>query len=291
MKRIFLLLGAIYFASLTVSAQKTVIASGDYMYVVPKNVSMDQAERIAVERAQIQIIADEFGSIVESFTTTRIQNANGSSQVSSSTLGSSEVRGEWLETIGEPTIRPSYEDGMLVIRVHIKGRIREIVSAPIDFTARILCNGTEDRYEQSEFRDGDDLFLSFSSPAKGYLTIYLYDGDDQVYCLLPYQRQSEGMVEVDANKRYVFFSQALSPKSIDKQLVDEYTLTADRDNEFNRIYIIFSPRKYYKADDSWNGGQDSPRSLSYGDFQKWLAKNKKHDTEMRLVVKDIIINK
>lgn len=291
MRCYFLFAAGLLLTPLTSSAQRSVVVSGEYIYYVPKNISLDQAERIAVERAQIQLIADEFGTIVEAFTTAKISNTNGVSQVSTSTLGSSEVRGEWIETLGEPTIEPSYEDGMLVVHVSIKGRIREIVSAPVDFKAKILRNGTDDRFEQSEFCHGDDMYLSFSSPVKGYLTIYLFDGDDQVYCLLPYQRQSEGMVEIDANKRYVFFSRDLTPKSIDKQLVDEYNLTASRDDEYNRVYIVFSTKKFFKAEDNENVGADIPRSLSFSAFQNWLTKNKKRDTDLRFEIKDILIHK
>ena len=277
--------------SFTAAAQKTIIASGDYTYYVPKNIALEQAERIALERAQLQILADEFGTIIESVSTTRIANTNGQSNVSTSTIGSSEVKGEWLETIGEPIYTTSYERGMLVLHVKVKGRVREIVSAPIGFEAKILCNGLEDRFERSSFFDGDDMYLSFSSPINGYLTVYLYDGDDYVFCLLPYQRQADGMIDIKANQRYLFFSQDNTPSAIEKQVVDEYTLTADSESEFNRIYIIFSPHRFYKAADKQGKSSESPRFLTFQEFQRWLAKSRRSDEAMQLVVKDIIINK
>lgn len=291
MKRQFLLCCGILLVSFTGAAQRTIIASGDYTYYVPKHIALEQAERIALERAQLQILADEFGTIIESVSTTQIANSNGQSNVSTSTIGSSEVKGEWLETIGDPIYTTSYEGGMLVLHVKIKGRVREILTAPIDFKVKVLCNGIEDKFERSSFFDGDDMYLSFASPINGYLTVYLFNGNDNVYCLLPYQRQTEGMIAIKANQRYIFFSQDQTPDTIEKQLVDEYILTADSESEFNRIYIIFSPHRFYKAADKQGSTSESPRFLSFQEFQKWLAKVRRSDNSMQLVVKDIIINK
>ncbi len=273
-------------------AQKTRIASGEYIYYVPETITLEKAKQIALERAQVKIIADEFGTIIGSFSSTRIKSNGFHSDIDFITLGDSEVKGEWIETIGEPSYEITYDNNLLVVRVSVKGKIREIATAPIDFEARVLCNGTEDKFERYDFNDGDDLYLSFTSPISGFLTIYLFDGHENVYCLLPYYHQTDGIVQVDAGKRYVFFSLDCASNEPEKRFVDEYVMTSEKSQELNKIYIIFSPNQFYKAVDIENTNTYSlPRQLGYQNFQKWLVKNRKIDKEMRLEVKNITINK
>lgn len=136
----------------------------------------------------------------------------------------------------------------MIINVRIKGKIREIVSANVDFKALVLRNGTDDKYEDDNFKSGDDLFLSFTSPISGYVVVYLVDNDGTAFCLLPYQNQEQGNVKVNAKERYVFFSERLSPKDL-KPYVDEYTITCLHTQELNQIYVIFSPNTFARAID------------------------------------------
>ena len=271
-------------------AQKVQKVSGEYTYYAPTSVSLDQARQIALDRAKIQLIADEFGTVVSSTNITRIANTNGTSDIQMTTLGESEVKGEWIETIGEPKYEIGYENDMLYVKVSISGKIREIVSASIDIKAKLLRNGTEDKFVSEEFRSGDDMYLSFQSPVDGYLTVYLYDGDDSVYCLLPYQRQSVGQIPIQANKRYVFFSCDES-QSISPNMVDEYTLTCDKELELNRLYVIFSPNLFSKAVDSQSDATSTPRMLGFSEYQKWLSNSRMRDTQMSLNIINLTITK
>lgn len=272
----------------TIWAQRLVMVSGEYTYYASATVTLDQARQIALDRAKIQLIADEFGTIVSSTNVTRIANANGTSDIQMTTLGESEVKGEWIETIGDPKYEIGYENDMLYVKVSISGKIREIVSASIDLKAKLLRNGTEDKFESEEFRSGDDMYLSFQSPVDGYLTVYLFDGDDTVFCLLPYQSQTVGQIPVQANKRYVFFS-CKESLDIPTSLVDEYVLTCSKDLELNRLYVIFSPNHFTKAVDSHGATIDTPRMLKWEEFQKWLSKCRRQDIKMNIKVKDAII--
>ena len=274
----------------TLRAQKVLKVTGEYVYYAPSSVTLDQAKQIALDRAKVQLIADEFGTIVGSTNITRIENTNGSSDIQMLTLGESEVKGEWLETIGNPIYEIGYENDMLFVKVSISGRIREVVSATIDVKAKLLRNGTEDKFEGYEFRTGDDMFLSFRSPADGYLTVYLYDGEDTVFCLLPYQNQLVGQIPISANRQYLFFS-CEKHQDIPVNLVDEYVLTTSKDIELNRMYVIFSPNHFSKAVDQFGGTVETPRMLSWGEFQKWMSKCRRQDTQMIVNVKDIVIRK
>lgn len=267
-------------ATFPVFAQRTEKVTVSYTYIAPSSGSLDIARETALERAKIKAIADEFGTIVSQQNSTIVSNRNGVTNIDYLSLGSSEVKGEWIETIGEPTYDISFQQNMLVVQVEVKGRIREIVSAPIDFVAKILCNGTEDRFERTDFHSGDDLYLSFRSPSNGFLAVYLVDNNRDAFCLLPYQSQTNGIYPIEANRQYVLFSKEHAPKE-EKAIVDEYTMTANESMERNQIYIIFSSNQFIKATDSIlsNG---LPRQLNWEDFQKWLSKCRRRDKEMRV---------
>ncbi|HIX03861.1 MAG TPA: DUF4384 domain-containing protein [Candidatus Odoribacter faecigallinarum] len=274
--------------SLVAVAQKTERVTATYTYYAPEHVSIEEARRVALQRAQLQAIADAFGTIVTQTNATTVKNENGKSDVSLLSLGASEVKGEWLRTDGEPEYEIAYEDGMLAVTVRVKGVIREIVNAAVDFQARVLCNGTEDRFEQDRFRNGDDLYLSFQSPVDGYLTVYLLDAEGTAYCLLPYRGDTGGRVAVKGNRRYVFFSVDDVPAG-EQGMVDEYVMTCGNGKELNQIYVIFSPQLFTKAVD-YAGEGVQPRELPYEEFQQWLFNCRKQDREMRVEVKHIVIS-
>ena len=122
-------------------AQKIVKVRGEYVYRGPENISLTEARRIALERAKIQALADEFGTVVSRTNATTVTNREGRSSVDFMTIGASEVRGEWIETIGEPVYtEPFYEQGMLVFKVEVEGRAREIKGAGVDCEVRLLRN-------------------------------------------------------------------------------------------------------------------------------------------------------
>ena len=193
--------------SLYCQAQKVATVYGEYTYVVPDNVSKAQAREIAIERAKIQAIADEFGTTVSQNNSTLVTNVNGKANVDFSSIGATDIRGEWIATEGEPqVVNATTPDGHWTITVKIKGKAREIVSAKVDIEVKVLCNGTEAKFENDKFKEGDDMYLHFSSPVKGYLAVYLMDDTPTAYCLLPYRGDSDGMQTVDAGKSYIFFS-------------------------------------------------------------------------------------
>ena len=72
---------------------------GEYTYVVPDNVSREEAKRIAAERARLDALAMVYGTLVSQDNTTFISNRNGESDIVFQSLGGSDVRGEWLGDI------------------------------------------------------------------------------------------------------------------------------------------------------------------------------------------------
>ena len=235
MLRRIILIGVVLIIPMMSSAQKMLTASGEYTYHLPQNMTIEQAKMIAVERTKTQIIADNFGTVMGVNNSTVVSNVNGESSVSFLSIGESEVKGEWIETIGEPRISVSYEQNLIVVSVRLKGTIREIKSVRVPFEVSILKNGIEDKFESSEFRDGDHLYISFETPINGYVAIYLYD-QSGVSRLLPLKHQTEGSQLAESGKRLVFFSHKRSQYSVElnrniESLYSEYTLFCNEDNE------------------------------------------------------------
>lgn len=276
--------------SVNLSAQRIMAGKGTYTYPVPENISIEEAKLIAVEKARLQVIADKFGTIIDMTTMTEVRNVDSKSSVEMVSFGESEVKGEWIEDVIAPEFRIDYNQGGLFITVTVEGKIREIVSADIDFKAKVLRNGLDDRFEGYDFKHGDDMFMSFISPIDGYLAVYLYDGNNDAYCLLPYMAQNTGFFNVKRNKRYVLFSSADVSEGVSPNMVDEYNMTASKSREVNLLYVIFSPNKFVKALDNDNR-EVLPRSLDYKSFQKWLVKNRGRDKDMRVERKMITISR
>lgn len=261
--------------------QKLKTVESEYTYYAPETLSLEQAKEIALERAKIQVIADEFGTVVSQTNYTTIRNANGNSAVDFQSIGYSDLRGEWIETIGNPTYSISYSDGMQAVNVMVKGKIREIKSSYAQIQAKLLRNMPELRFESAEFRNNDDLFVHFISPVNGFLSIYLIDNSETAFCLLPYARQTDGIFTIEANKEYILFSKSKATLP-DRSIVDEYVMTCGIAPESNKLAIIFSENPFVKSSDI--GVSDKlPRQLSAADLNHWLAKSRARDTKMQYI--------
>ncbi len=279
---------ALLFVSSTFAGPRTKKVQVEYTYYIPANVSPDEAREIAIQRAQAQAIADEFGSVVTQSSSVRIETLNENVNTDFLSIGGSELKGEWIETIGEPQIEYITDGKDLALRVEISGVIREIEGTKVPFDVKILRNGTLDTHESEIFNSGDDLYMSFRSPSGGYIAIYLIDAENQAYCLLPYQGQDNGFFSTKANRRYLFFHPDFA-EGIEKDLVDEIVTDTSMEKERNRILTIFSPNKFFKATDRQTE-KDVPRNLNYAEFQKWLANLKKHDVDVAIIETAITIS-
>lgn len=277
------------------SAQHTEKWSGEYIYYGTLGETPDMAKQKALERAQIKAVEEVFGLNISQTNLTSVTNTNGESNIDFTSIGGSDVNGEWIETIGEPEYEMSIEGGFIVIKVKLSGRVRKIISTPVDFSARLLRNGVEDKFEDNDFKEGDDLYMSFSSAVNGYLAVYLLDNDGEAYCLLPYSNMENGIFTTKANLRYIFFSRKYA-NGLPPSFVDELYLTCNENIEHNQIYIIFSPNKFTKVNDV-SGVSDSspevvlPRHLDNKSFHKWLTSCRKRDNEMRVDKRFITIRK
>ena len=270
-------------------AQEVKTVCGEYTYYVPENVALNEAKRIALENARLQALADAFGTTVSQANTLIQKEEGGAKDDRFFSLAGTEVRGEWIADEGKPEYSTRLEeDGTLVITCRICGKARKIVNAQAEFVAKVLRNGTDERFESNEFKSGDDMYLYFRSPVDGYVAVYLVDETPAAYCLLPYRRDGDGRQPVKHGQEYVFFS-ADHCTAGEANMLDEYTLTCSREVEFNQLYIIFSSKPFTKPLDEQQR-ELMPHELTYQDFVRWLGDSRKKDTEMTVEVKDIRIS-
>jgi hypothetical protein len=286
MKRILFVF--VFFISIPLFSQnKAQTICGEYVYSPPTNVSVDEAIKTAIQRAKIAALAERFGTLISQNNATVIKNEDGKSRIDFTSLGESEVKGEWIEDIKSPETKVSYENEMLVIKASVCGKAREIRRAVVDFSVKILQNGTESKFESEKFKDGDDFYLFFKSPVNGYLAVYLIDNEQKAFCLLPYKDNASGKTHIDHGKEYIFFSKNhCLPEDV--RTVEEYQLTAEKEVEYNQVYIIFSPNEFTKANDGLTSNS-LPRELPFIDFQRWLVNCRNRDNEIRVESKTIEI--
>lgn len=247
--------------------------------------SIESAKLKALERAKIDAIEDAFGSHISQVNATAIDTNNDSSEVTFSSYGGSDIRGEWIETTSEPKYDISFTDNIMVVKVSLKGIIREIVRSHNDVEVKILKNGIEPQFESTDFYDGDEMYMLFTSSTVGNLVVYLLDTKNNAYRLLPYRNQLEPSTKITDNEPRIFFNK----KAVDvtlRRAVDEYELTATQPVELNTIFVIFTPNDLFKAID-YQVDKGLPRELGSSDFHKWLASARRQDSQ--LIVKEIPI--
>ena len=273
--------------SLSLCAQNVRRVSGEFTYYAEGNETPNQAKIKALEGAKLKALATEFGTLMSQDTYSEETANNGEESSYFSQMTSSEVKGEWIEDLSEPEYAIDFVQDMLVVKCKVSGKAREISNESIDFEAIVLKNGTEKRYKDVSFKQDDNLFLHFRSPSDGYVAVYYVDETLTAFCLLPYMSNNTGQQKVKRGEEYVFFS---SDRSKTEGVVDELRITCDKDIENDRVYVIFSPNPFTKANDE-QVSDYLPRQLSYEDFSKWLSKNRRRDPKMGLKVIRIEIRK
>lgn len=248
----------------------------EYTYYAPPSVGENEAKAIALNRAKLSAIEKYFGSVVQQNNATTVIANGYDSNVNFTSFSESEIKGEWVETIGTPHYDIKY-DGGLVVTVKLKGIIRPINSAKTDLDIKILCNGTTDKFERTDFHNGDDLFVSITSPVDGFIASYLSDGET-VYCLLPYPADDGHASPIKGSVKRILFSYNHNDTN---ESVKQYHMTCSNGVEINMLYILFSTNNFDKAADT-DTDRLLPRQLPFDRFQKWLSSNKRKDRNFQV---------
>ena len=251
-----------------------------------RNESQALAEQHAFEYAKRKAIEEQFPILVTSSTalSTTEQVQNGSSTLDEHFYSSYQTiaRGEWIG-LPEEKVLESYHNGEhWVVKVHVEGLMREKTAKPIELSYAFIRNQAE-RENRIQYTDGDTLLLRFQSPVDGALCLYLVDAEKAptAYCLLPSETEKKGYQPVAADKKYTFLD--FKDQSV--------VVNTSREQEFNTLYLLFSPNSFAKALDRKGGknkdGDLLPRNLSYSDFQAWLVKAQTADEQM-VVIREVI---
>lgn len=277
-------------------AQKVKKVTGTYTYVLPQDISREQGKHIALERAKEDAINSAFGQIIARENLTRINMHNGETTTDFSSLGQSLTRGEWVETIGEPKFDIGYDEiqDCLIITCTVKGRVREIVAAKAEFEWKVLRNIPDSKFESYEFKDGDQLFISFMTPKDGYIAIYLIDAENNANCLIPYASDADGYEYVNHGEEYIFF--APTNNDIDdfivdtSNAVDAIRLYCNGRPEINQIRIIFSPNPFTKPIDHLNT-DSGIYFLPLEKFENWLLECQRNDSQMSVDARNVNVSR
>ncbi len=256
------------------------------------NETSEQAVIKAIQRAKEKLLKDKYGEDINTINTIYKSNESSGEEAKSSTklfaLSETALRGEWIETTKEKVVEgPTFTNGFWYVKVHLEGKTRSKSGTPIEIKSAFV-NNEHDRDQRDIFYDTDYIYLRFSSPVDGFLCVYLVDEQQNAFCMLPYENNTVGYQAIQANKKYLFFSQTEDTDAT------EYMMRTDRSQETNVLYTVFSPNKFVKAVDDqgglYNDHESLPRMLPYSDLLKWLARLQTKDEQM-VVKTDMIIIK
>lgn len=276
---------------------KVVIVEATYPLEIPPYMSYAQACREGIVKARNQAIDSAFYSVVGGFDEVTLRNTNGNSDVSLLSIHRSQVKGVWLGDLAEPIFKRALgEDGRDFLNITVKGKARELKSAGIQFEAFPLRVKPDIKLRTNSFKNGDDFFLYFKSPVDGYLTVFLFDTNlNEVCYMLPYQNSGTGSYAIKHNEQYTFFSAEMAKPGDE---VDEFIMTCSEGNheEYDELYVIFSPNKYSKKASTLEKKQMNndlilPDRMDYESFNNWLMEYQEIDEDMQIARIPIRISK
>jgi hypothetical protein len=278
----------IAFCPVLLLPQKTVKVKGTAQVEFPDNLTRQEVKRQAEEQATIDALEKAFGRVVIQGNSTYISNVQTGKQTETksafNTIANTSVKGEVVRVTGEPEFTDlqgtrtidGKKESYTEVRCEIEIEAREVTTPPVNFTAFTL-NCSEERCKTSDFRMDDPLYMSFSSPSSGYVSIFL-DEEGNTQCLYPYNtmpEEYEGGVPVKADKKYVLFT-----KQPEFNFTG-YILYSPSPRSINRIFIIFSKTPLNKPSLSEvkidDAGYKLPKSLKSEDFQRWLNKYRSYE--------------
>ena len=257
-------------------AQKVVTVEGTYLYIVPETVSLKEAKEKALYNAQVQAMADEFGTVISR----RSLFVSDSKQDDFYIEGDAAVKGEWIETIGAPTFECGFHNEELYVRCTIKGKARELKVAKVELEIDVLRNGFAPEMSSTDFKSGDNIYLRFKSPVEGYVAVYLHDKtNDEVMSLLPYKRDRISALKINADEDYVFFSKEHNTYGL---YVKEYELLCNDALEENTLYVVFSTNEFSKPSLLAAEDRNALNHLNFENFNSWIAKSQTYDSNMQV---------
>ena len=265
-------------------AQKIRNASGTALSRLGEDMSMEELKEKLRHEAIVNAIENEFGTYVTQESFVDVDDGNTHFRI----FGQTTIRGEWLKTTKEKfreTVKKVKENGItkheLWVSLNIEGKVRELTRPDIEFNF-FTANCRKDACETTLFENGDPMYLYFTSPVDGYLSVFSVEGDE-AYRLLPYQNMPgryRNAIPVKADKKYVFFSSEDDYfEDFSRYLADELVMLTDRDEEYLKLIVVFSTDEFVKP--AMPGVSEDPevdyvmpRSLPAASLKAWLEDNR-----------------
>lgn len=272
--------------------QKIYVAKGTAKVRMEDHLSREETIEIAREQAIYNAIESLFGSHVSKDAFVDIEDGESSVTIK----GDSEIKGEWLKTtkesFHEETRKVKNPDGKgqkseIWIVFSIEGKVREITSPLINLEFLSLdCPNLD--CATTDFNNGDSFYLYFKTPENGYLSVYLADSK-QAFRLLPYSEMSTEYlhnVPVKADNEYILFNPDRTSDYFENfpyYYADEISLDTEDEQEFFKLYLIFSPKPFTKPileeEVEIEGEYTTPKFLTRKNFDVWVQDNRIFDTE------------
>ncbi|MEN7549220.1 hypothetical protein AAG747_14950 [Rapidithrix thailandica] len=274
-------------------AQKLVNVTGKAMVRVENSHCIGDLKSKIVQMAQFDALAKKFGTSVrqdnELVTTSAQKDGVNSTSSLFNAISTSAVKGEWVKTQKEELHWILREEGpneeqVLYLSCEVEGKAREINDASIDFEALTLKCDLPEQCATTMFEDNDDFFVSFKSPKKGYISIFMRE-EDLVYRLFPYSQmygELASCAPIISDQEYVFFSQKYGNyfEGYTSRHVDPLRLsTGNSERIFNRVYIVYSETPFDKP--IFDQRSDGLKVIEPEKFQQWLSKNKTANTSFQ----------
>lgn len=232
---------------------------GTYPYYYSENISHAEAKAKAVENAIVMALADKYGTTVTSQSLLELTNQGDRFNQ----MTRLQVKGKLVKHLHEPKISaPIFADNLFRIDVTVEFYARAIKYAPVEFVAKTLCNGQEDKFKNNVFVNNDKFYLSFLSPKAGYAAVF-YEDKEMVNCMLPYVEE-EDCFPVCKGQRYLFFNVRNNT----------YHVVCGEEPEINFVHILFSPKKFIDG--------DLVREMSSGQFREWLGLRQSYDEGLQV---------
>lgn len=271
-------------------------STGTYqLNLTRSDLSEGQACQTCIELAMIEALEKQYGRVIIQGNTTVIENIQTGETVETeqvfNMIAETYVNGEWVETLDESCERFVYEEEFW-IKCQVKGRVRELTQPKLDVVTKALTC-LDPGCETFQYKDGAPLYLYVKSPVDGYLTVYLSDAEVSQR-LLPYRKMPKGQlnaVKIKADEEYVLFSREKDQLNL-RGYVDEYEMMAEDGVSQNRLYVIYSPKPLVKPALYRNDTQvdsEMPLQLEFGDFQKWLARQRRYNEGMEVFRLDLSV--
>lgn len=280
-----LLISILVFAIwLNASAQEVKTVDVEFTYIAPETMPPMLAKRIALEKAQLKAIADEFGTAIEQTNFTYID----SSSVDFKSYATSNLHGEWIATTRGPKYDIQIEGNLQVVSVKLSGKIRKIPESRAQIKME-LCNRIENSYHTTTFHNGEPMYMKYRCSQNGYVMVFLEDEEGNAIRLLPFYIGDEACYEIKQDKEYVFFMD--KNEAFDESLVggEKIVLTASHDKELNVVTLIYSPSLIHKPIYEKLGTSEFEYVPST-QFKKWISRLRTSNPEIIVMQTPVIIN-